>query len=249
MFRGKTSPMSKEKPTMAGHRILVVEDDAEVNAYITKSLRAEGYDVSTATNGNDGLKLAQTNSYDVLLLDRMLPELDGLSLLKKLRAAGNATPAIIVSALGDVDDRVEGLKSGGDDYLVKPFALVELLARVEVLARRSMSAATQSDIMLSGNGISMNLLSRAVTRDGEAVALQAREFKLLEFLLRHKNQIVTRTMLLEHVWQYHFDPQTNVIDVHISRLRQKIDSDPAHSRIKTIRGEGYIIEDAKTSAA
>lgn len=240
--------MSSEHQTPPAIRVLVVEDDAEVNAHITKSLTEQGYQVETTMNGSDGLALAQKNTYDILLLDRMLPDIDGLTILTTIRAAKNTTPVLILSALGNVDDRVEGLKSGGDDYLVKPFALIELLARIEALVRRG-QPRTHSDIVLEANGLSVDLLARTVTRDGEEVALQAREFKLLEFLLRHKNQIVTRTMLLEHVWHYHFDPQTNVIDVHISRLRQKIDSDPTHSRIKTIRGEGYIIEDSEQQAA
>ncbi len=223
--------------------ILVVEDDAEVNHYIARTLREHGHTVDTAFDGAQGLALATATHYDVLLLDRMMPQMDGLTLLKTLRGAGNATPVLILSALGEVDDRVEGLTSGGDDYLVKPFAFIELLARLEVLARRG-QPSNHSDIVLQAADVVVDLLARKVTRDGETVPLQAREFKLLEFLLRHKNQVVTRTMLLEHVWEYHFDPQTNVIDVHISRLRQKIDRDPAQSLIKTIRGAGYTIEDA-----
>ena len=240
--------MSNENQTPPVIRVLVVEDDAEVNAHITKSLREQGYQVDTTMSGSEGLALAQKNTYDILLFDRMLPDLDGLTILTTIRAAKNTTPVLILSALGNVDDRVEGLKAGGDDYLVKPFALIELLARIEALVRRG-QPPRHSDIILQAGGLSVDLLARTVTRDGEEVALQAREFKLLEFLLRHKNQIVTRTMLLEHVWHYHFDPQTNVIDVHISRLRQKIDTDPAHSHIKTIRGEGYIIEDSEQQAA
>jgi two-component system, OmpR family, response regulator len=228
-------------------RLLVVEDDIGVNEHISKSLSDHGHHVDAAFNGKEGLRLASGGHYDVLLLDRMLPEMDGLTILRTLRAAKNHTPTLILSALGEVDDRVEGLKSGGDDYLVKPFAFVELLARVEVLARRN-QPSTHSEIILQSGDLVVDLLSRKVTRSGENILLQAREFKLLEFLLRHKNQIVTRTMLLEHVWEYHFDPQTNVIDVHISRLRQKIDLDPAHSMIKTIRGAGYIIEDAAALA-
>lgn len=226
----------------ASMRILVVEDDPEVNAYIAKGLREHGHTVDTALDGRDGLFLASTERYDVILLDRMLPEVDGMKILKTLRSTDNATPVLILSALGEVDDRVEGLKVGGDDYLVKPFAFVELLARIEVLGRRGLPT-NQSDIVLQAGDLVMDVLARKVTRAGELVPLQAREFKLLEFLLRHKNQVVTRTMLLEHVWEYHFDPQTNVIDVHISRLRQKIDADPAHSLITTIRGAGYTISD------
>lgn len=229
-------------------RILVIEDDAEVNKFIAKSLRESNHTVDTAHDGKEGLLLATSEKYDVLIIDRMLPELDGLKLIKMLRAAENHTPVLILSALGEVDDRVEGLKSGGDDYLIKPFAFVELLARIEVLARRS-QPANHSEIVLNAGDLVMDVLARKVSRSGKNIPLQAREFKLLEFLLRHKNQIVTRTMLLEHVWEYHFDPQTNVIDVHISRLRQKIDADPSHSLITTIRGSGYTIDEASLAAA
>lgn len=228
-------------------RLLIVEDDREVSNYIAKGLREHGHTVDTAYNGKDGLFMATTEQYDALVLDRMLPEVDGLKLLKTLRGADNTTPVLILSALGEVDDRVEGLKAGGDDYLVKPFAFVELLARLEVLARRG-QPSNHSEIVLHAGDLTMDVLARKVTRDNETIPLQAREFKLLEFLLRHKNQVVTRTMLLEHVWEYHFDPQTNVIDVHISRLRQKIDKDPSQSLIKTIRGAGYTIGDAPTAA-
>lgn len=223
-------------------RVLMVEDDAGVSSYVAKTLREHGHTVDTAADGAQGLDLANNGTYDVLLIDRMLPKMDGLTLLRTLRDAGDHTPALILSALGEVDDRVEGLKSGGDDYLVKPFAFVELLARLEVLSRRS-QPTNHSEVILQAGDLMVDLLARKVTRGGETIPLQAREFKLLEFLLRHKNQIVTRTMLLEHVWEYHFDPQTNVIDVHISRLRQKIDRDPTHSMITTIRGAGYTIEE------
>lgn len=229
-------------------RILVIEDDPEVNSYIAKGLREHGHTVDTALDGKDGLFLATTEHYDVMLIDRMLPEVDGIKILKTLRSTDNLTPVLILSALGEVDDRVEGLKSGGDDYLIKPFAFVELLARLEVLGRRG-APSNQSDILLQAGDLMMDVLARKVTRQGEIIALQAREFKLLEFLLRHKNQVVTRTMLLEHVWEYHFDPQTNVIDVHISRLRQKIDADPAKSLITTIRGAGYTISDEPATPA
>lgn len=223
-------------------RILVVEDDPDVNSYIAKGLREHGHTVDTAYDGKEGLFLATTEKYDVIVLDRMLPEMDGLKLLKTLRSTENTTPVLILSALGEVDDRVEGLKSGGDDYLVKPFAFVELLARLEILGRRG-QPGNIGEILLHAGDLTMDVLARKVTRGGETIPLQAREFKLLEFLLRYKNQVVTRTMLLEHVWEYHFDPQTNVIDVHISRLRQKIDRDPTRSMITTIRGAGYTIED------
>lgn len=229
-------------------RLLVVEDDPEVNAYIAKGLREHGHTVDTAVDGRDGLFLASTEKYDVILLDRMLPEMDGLKVVRTLRGADNHTPVLLLSALGEVDDRVEGLKSGGDDYLVKPFAFVELMARLEALGRRSQSANT-TEILLSAGDLVVDVVARKVSRGGEIIPLQAREFKLLEFLLRHKNQVVTRTMLLEHVWEYHFDPQTNVIDVHISRLRQKIDRDPSKSLITTIRGAGYTIDDRNWVAA
>lgn len=232
--------------TSSAMRILVIEDDAGVSEYIIKNLHDQGHIAIAALDGKSGLALASSETFDVWLIDRMLPEIDGLTVLKTLRANGNQTPALILSALGEVDDRVEGLKSGGDDYLVKPFAFVELLARLEVLGRRG-QPVTHSEIVLQAGDLVIDLLARKVTRAGETIALQAREFKLLEFLIRHKNQIVTRTMLLEHVWEYHFDPQTNVIDVHISRLRQKIDQDPAQSMIKTIRGAGYTIEDTATA--
>jgi two-component system OmpR family response regulator len=173
----------------------------------------------------------------------MLPELDGLTIIKTIRGAGNTTPALILSALGEVDDRVKGLRSGGDDYLVKPFAFTELLARIEVLSRRQDNTGGNQETTLSAGDLELNLLSRKVTRGGKDIDLQSREFQLLEYMLRHKGQVVTRTMLLEHVWDYHFDPQTNVIDVHISRLRGKIDKGFDTKIIRTVRGAGYIIED------
>lgn len=229
-------------------RLLVVEDDPEVNAYIAKGLREHGHTVDCALDGKDGLFMATTEKYDVIVLDRMLPEVEGIKILKTLRLTDNHTPVLILSALGELDDRVEGLKSGSDDYLVKPFAFVELLARIEVLGRRG-QPSNHSDIVLSAGDLVMDVLARKVTRGNEVIPLQAREFKLLEHLLRYKNQVVTRTMLLEHVWEYHFDPQTNVIDVHISRLRQKIDTDPERSLIKTIRGAGYTISDPTVAVA
>lgn len=222
--------------------ILLVEDDATVCNFIEKRFLESGHAIEVEEQGKRGLYLAQNKSYDVIILDRMLPELDGLSIIKTLKSTGNVTPIIILSALGDVDDRVIGLKSGGDDYLVKPFAFVELLARVEVLGRRNLSVKNQGATLSAGQ-LKLDLLTRLVTRDEHVIELQAREFKLLEYLLRHKNQIITRSMLLENVWDYHFDPQTNVIDVHISRLRQKIDKDFDTQIIKTVRGSGYIIQD------
>lgn len=240
---------SAPTPSHAPMHILVVEDDPEVNRYICHGLREHGHTVDSALDGAHGQQLATAGKYDVIILDRMLPELDGIRLLKNLRGAENTTPVLILSALGEVDDRVEGLKSGGDDYLIKPFAFVELLARVEVLGRRAQTTGSHLDIILTAGNITMDVLARKVSRNGENILLQAREFKLLEFLLRYKNQIVTRTMLLEHVWEYHFDPQTNVIDVHISRLRQKIDTDPNRSLITTIRGAGYTINDSNHAVA
>ncbi len=225
-------------------RALVIEDDKDVAGYIAKGLKQEGHAVDTAANGRDGLFLATTEHYDVMIIDRMLPELDGLTIIKTIRGAGNATPVLILSALGEVDDRVKGLRSGGDDYLVKPFAFAELLARIEVLARRQGSGAGAAVTRLTASDLELDLLGRKVTRGGKAIDLQSREFRLLEYMLRHKGQVVTRTMLLENVWDYHFDPQTNVIDVHISRLRGKVDKGFKTSLIRTIRGAGYIIDDA-----
>jgi len=224
-------------------RLLIIEDEPEVLSYIAKGMKESGHTSDTAQNGKDGLFLATTEQYDVLIVDRMLPELDGLTVIKTIRGAGNTTPALILSALGEVDDRVKGLRSGGDDYLVKPFAFAELLARVEILARRNVNAGQTAETSLSAGDLVLNLLSRTVTRGTQDIELQTREFKLLEYLLRHKGQVVTRTMLLEHVWDYHFDPQTNVIDVHISRLRRKIDESAQSPLIHTVRGAGYIIKD------
>ncbi|WP_085899579.1 response regulator transcription factor [Kiloniella majae] len=224
-------------------RILYVEDDQEVLNYISNGLKQEGHNLDTADNGKDGLFLATTENYDVIIVDRMLPELDGLTIIRTLRGTDNHTPVLILSALGEVDDRVKGLRSGGDDYLVKPFAFAELLARIEVLGKRNGPQGNQQETRLTAQDLEVDLLSRKVKRGGEAIELQSREFRLLEYLLKHKGQVVTRTMLLENVWDYHFDPQTNVIDVHISRLRGKVDKDFDVSLIKTIRGAGYIIED------
>lgn len=225
-------------------RILVVEDDPEVISYICKGLQEAGHTADKALDGKDGLFLATTEKYDVLVLDRMLPEVDGLTIIKTLRATNNQTPALILSAMGEVDDRVKGLKAGGDDYLVKPFSFTELLVRLEVLNRRTSNGSGPADSVLQAGDLKMDLLSRKVERAGNLIDLQAREFRLLEFLMRHKGQVVTRTMLLEHVWDYNFDPQTNVIDVHISRLRSKIDKNYDKQLIKTMRGAGYILDDA-----
>lgn len=224
-------------------RLLIIEDDKQVSAYIAKGMKEAGHTVDSADNGKDGLFLATTEDYDALIVDRMLPELDGLSIIKTIRGAGNQTPALILSALGDVDDRVKGLRSGGDDYLVKPFAFAELLARVEIMAQRASRNHGETQVTtLNAADLTLDLLSRKVTRGGKNIDLQSTEFRLLEYLMKHKGQVVTRTMLLEHVWDYHFDPQTNVIDVHISRLRAKIDKDFETPILKTVRGAGYIIE-------
>jgi len=223
-------------------KVLIVEDDPQVADYIRKGLKEEKHTADIAADGKDGLFLATTESYDVIIMDRMLPGLDGVTIIKTLRGAGNTTPVLILSAMGELDDRVKGLRSGGDDYLVKPFAFTELMARLEVLRRRVSVSAPAVSRLVAG-GLDMDLLARKVTRDGKPVELQAREFQLLEYLMRHKGQVVTRTMLLENVWDYNFDPQTNVIDVHISRLRAKVDRDADTPIIKTVRGAGYIIEE------
>ena len=220
-------------------RILVIEDDPTVAQYVVKGLGESGHEVDHVADGQGGLRLATENSFDALVVDRMLPGMDGLSVIQSIRAADNQTPVLILSALGDVDDKVQGLRAGGDDYLVKPFAFPELLARIEALVRR---ASMQDEVTtLQVDGLTMDLLGRQVVRDGQEIDLKPREFQLLEYMMRNEGQVVTRAMLLEAVWDYHFDPQTNVIDVHISRLRQKIDKDFDRSLIHTIRGVGYVL--------
>jgi two-component system OmpR family response regulator len=224
-------------------RILIIEDDKDVASFIRNGLTQAGCNVDHAANGKDGLFLATTEKYDALVVDRMLPGVDGLTVIRTLRASANATPVLILSALGEVDDRVKGLKAGGDDYLVKPFAFSELLARLEALARRAKSGADDApQTVLRAGDLEMDLLRREVRRAGQPIELQPREFQLLEFLLRHAGQVVTRTMLLEGVWDYHFDPQTNVIDVHISRLRSKIDKGFDRPLLHTVRGAGYRLD-------
>lgn len=217
--------------------ILVIEDDAVTADFLRKSLRECGHGVDHAEDGKDGLFKAMDGNYDALIVDRMLPGLDGLSLIQTLRAADDSTPVLILSALGEVDDRVSGLRAGGDDYLVKPFAFTELLARLEALTRRGDGIAAETS--LRAGDLRMDLLSREVIRAGRQIELQPTEFRLLEYLLRHAGRVVTRTMLLENVWEYHFDPQTNVIDVHISRLRGKIDKGFDYPLLHTVRGAGY----------
>lgn len=221
-------------------RVLVVEDDVEAAAYIVKGLRESGHVVDHAADGDDGLNLAMSGQFDVLVIDRMLPKQDGLSVVSSLRDEGRTTPVLFLSALGEVEDRVSGLRAGGDDYLTKPFAFAELLARIEVLVRRASPGEAQQTRMQVG-GLEMDLLSRKVTRDGQDIDLQPREFRLLEYLMKHAGQVVTRTMLLENVWEYHFDPQTNVIDVHVSRLRAKIDKNFETPLLHTVRGAGYTL--------
>ena len=223
-------------------KLLIIEDDKQVSEYVTKGMKEAGNNIDSTVDGKDGLFLATTEQYDVMIFDRMLPSLDGLTILKTIRGSGNETPVLILSALGDVDDKVKGLRAGGDDYLVKPFAFAELLARVEALERRKKNYSNEETTILKIANIEIELLSRKVKVNGKKVDLQGREFKLLEYLLRHAGQVVTRTMLLGAVWDYNFDPQTNVIDVHISRLRKKI-GDEACKTIQTVRGAGYIIEE------
>ena len=221
-------------------RILVVEDDKDVAGFVQKGLREAGHVVEHADNGRDGLFRAASENFDAIVLDRMLPGgIDGLRLLETLRAQSNNTPVLFLSALAQVDDRVRGLKAGGDDYLTKPFAFAELLARVEAMARRGKSEGPQTKLVTGD--LEMDLLSRGVKRAGQKIDLQPREFRLLEYLMRHVGQVVTRTMLLEGVWDYHFDPQTNVIDVHVSRLRQKVDKPFPTPLIHTIRNAGYML--------
>jgi two-component system, OmpR family, response regulator len=225
-------------------KILVVEDDATTAGYVARGLEEHGYVVDHAADGRDGLFHATDSSYAAIILDRMLPGMDGLAVLSAIRAAGISTPVIILSALGSTDERVRGLKGGSDDYLVKPFAFSELLARVEAVQRRSGSATAPAVTSLVCADLRMDLLARRVERGSSKIDLQPREFRLLELLLRNQGQVVTRTMMLEEVWDYHFDPGTNVIDVHISRLRKKIDEGSDMPLLHTVRGVGYMLSDA-----
>jgi two-component system OmpR family response regulator len=223
-------------------RVLVVEDDRETAQFLQRSLKENGHVAEIAGDGEMGLALAREGGWDVLIVDRMLPRLDGLSLIETLRREGARTPVLILSALGEVDDRVKGLRAGGDDYLSKPYAYTELLARIEALARRP--APEEQVTRYSVGDLTLDRLSHKVTRAGQPVALQPREFRLLEYLMRNAGQVVTRTMLLQNVWDYYFDPQTNVIDVHISRLRSKIDKGFAKPLLHTVRGSGYMVRDS-----
>src|SRR5262245_47870999 len=224
-------------------RLLIVEDDRNAADYLVKAFREVGHVADHAADGEDGLAMAQDAQYDVLIIDRMLPRRDGLSVIGTLRAQGVDTPVLILSALAQVDDRVKGLRAGGDDYLPKPYSFSELLARIEVLARRR-SGRGEETVYRVGD-LELDRLSHRVMRGDSEIVLQPREFRLLEYLMKHAGQVVTRTMLLENVWDYHFDPQTNVIDVHISRLRSKIDKGFVRPLLHTVRGAGYMVRDAK----
>ena len=223
-------------------RLLLIEDDLQAAEYLVKGLCENGYTLDHSADGRDGLIKATQQRYDVIIADRQLPWLDGLSIIGALRQKGDRTPVLILSALGTVDDRVHGLKAGGDDYLTKPFALSELLARIEALSRRSSASATEVTRLQLAD-LEIDLLARRVTRAGRNIDLTAKEFQLLEYLMRRPGQIVTRTMLLEGVWNLHFDPQTNIIDVHMSRLRNAIDKGYSRPLIHTVRGAGYVLRD------
>jgi len=235
---GRTADAQPDRTTM---RLLVIEDDRDAADYLVKAFREVGHIADQANDGEEGYALALDGQYDVLIVDRMLPKRDGLSLIGMLRGKNIDTPALILSALGQVDDRVKGLRAGGDDYLSKPYSFSELLARVEVLSRRR--GGRHEETVYRVGDLALDRLSHQVTRGKEEISLQPREFRLLEYLMKHTGQVVTRTMLLENVWDYHFDPQTNVIDVHISRLRSKIDKGFSQPLLHTVRGAGYMIRD------
>lgn len=221
--------------------LLLIEDDTEASKYLAKGLRESGYTVDVAADGRDGLFQATEEQYDLIIADRQLPHIDGLTVVQMLRKQANKVPVLILSALGSVDDRIEGLRAGGDDYLTKPFAFGELLARIEALLRRGQGAATATRLKVAD--LEIDLLGRTVMRAGRRIELTTKEFQLLEFLARRQGQVVTRTMLLEGVWDLHFDPQTNVIDVHMSRLRNAVDRDFPRPLIHTVRGAGYVLRD------
>jgi two-component system OmpR family response regulator len=239
--RASRNALARRSYAPRPRKILLVEDDEGTAEYVINGLKQNGYVVDHATEGRDGLFHALEGSYSVIILDRMLPGLDGLSVLNSLRSAGVDTPTIILSALGSTSERVKGLEGGSDDYLVKPFAFCELLARIEVLQRRSTGVTDPSPTMLTSGDLSVDLLSRRVERSGQRIDLQPREFRLLAYLMMNEGNVVTRTMMLEEVWDYHFDPHTNVIDALISRLRKKIDLPGLKPLIKTLRGVGYIL--------
>lgn len=222
-------------------KLLLVEDDKEAAGYLRRALSEVGHALDHAANGRDGLMLAAAEPYDVIILDRMLPGLDGVAILKTIRAAGVKTPVLLLTAMGGIDDRVEGLEAGGDDYLVKPFAFAELLARVNALARRPPPQDVPTEFLVAD--LKVDLLKRQVTRAGRRIELQQREFQLLEYLMRHAGRVVTRTMLLEGVWDFHFDPKTNIVETHMSRLRGKVDRGFDQELIHTVRGAGYILRE------
>jgi two-component system OmpR family response regulator len=234
----RTSPLRPHEPM----RLLLIEDDLQAAEYLIKSLREHDYEVVHSADGRDGLAKATSQRFDVIVADRQLPHLDGLSIITQLRDKSDRTPVLILSALGTVDDRVHGLKAGGDDYLTKPFAFAELLARIEALSRRA-SPAAQEVTRLKYADLELDLLSRRVTREGRPIDLTAKEFQLLEYFMRRPEQVITRTMLLEGVWNLHFDPQTNIIDVHMSRLRNSVDKGFSQPLIHTVRGAGYLLKD------
>lgn len=222
-------------------KILIIEDDRETRAYVYMGLKEAGHSVDSAQDGYEGLLLAKEGTYDLLVVDRMLPDLDGLTLVKTLRAARNQVPVLFLTTMCGIDDRVEGLNAGADDYLVKPFAFTELVARVNALLRRPRE--TQDQKVLQVPGLEIDLLKRVVRRDGQIIELQPTEFRLLEYLVRHAGQVVTRTMLLENVWDFHFDPKTNIVETHISRLRSKLNAGSKADLIQTVRGAGYMIHE------
>jgi two-component system OmpR family response regulator len=220
-------------------KLLLVEDDKEAGAYLKRALNQAGHTVDHVADGREGLLLAAAESYDVIVLDRMLPKMDGLAIVRTIRASGVKTPVLLLTALGGIDDRVEGLEAGGDDYLVKPFAIAELMARVNALARRPPTQDAPTTLQVAD--LKLDRLSRSVTRAGARIELQPREFQLLEYLMGHAGRVVTRTMLLESVWDFHFDPTTNIVETHMSRLRAKVDRGHARELIHTVRGAGYCL--------
>ena len=222
-------------------RLLLIEDDAEASDYLARALGESGYEVEVAADGRVGRERALAGTHDLIIADRNLPHVDGLTIVQNLRTAGSSVPVLVLSALGSVDDRIEGLRAGGDDYLIKPFAFEELLARIEALLRRGQGATVLTRLKVAD--LDLDLLSRTVTRAGKPIDLTAKEFQLLEYLMRRQGQVVTRSMLLEGVWDLHFDPQTNIIDVHMSRLRAAVDRDFPRPLIHTVRGAGYVLRE------
>jgi two-component system OmpR family response regulator len=222
-------------------KLLVVEDDKEAGAYLKRALQQAGHTVDHVADGREGLLLAAAENYDVIVLDRMLPKMDGLAIVRTIRASGVKTPVLLLTALGGIDDRVEGLEAGADDYLVKPFAVAELMARVNALARRPPTQDAPTTLQVAD--LKLDRLARTVTRAGARIELQPREFQLLEYMMRHAGRVVTHTMLLESVWDYHFDPKTNIVETHVSRLRAKVDRGRAQELIHTVRGAGYCLRE------